>query len=281
LTAAPAPGAGARLPADFRARLAAAPARRLILDYDGTLAPFHPDRDEARPLPGIARSLREIAKLPGTAVSIVSGRPSRELERLLFDGAAPDAIELFGEHGWERRTAGALHVEPLPPETELALAACVRAAEERGWGERLERKRTAVVLHTRGLPRERAEPIERECERAWTAAGAGGALRVDRIDGGVEARCAARDKGDAVREIAARAGEGALVVYVGDDLTDEDAFRALGASGVGLRVGRDAAGEKSRRTAAIGGFDSCEDVAGWLASWPEVLEPAPQPPYPR
>jgi trehalose 6-phosphate phosphatase len=108
--------------------------------------------------------------------------------------------------------------------------------------------------------------LDRDCERLWTMIGAAAGLRVERIDGGVEVRCATRDKGHVVREIGERAGEGALIVYVGDDATDEDAFRAVSPSGVALGVGREKPG-----SAAIGRFGSCEDVAAWLARWPEVL----------
>jgi trehalose 6-phosphate phosphatase len=257
---------GPQLPEDLWSRLARAPSRRLVLDYDGTLAPFRVERDRAVPIDGVAESLRRIAALPRTSVSVVSGRPVGELERLLFPGGAPEGVELVGEHGWERATKDGPRNEPMPDGAERALAACAAAAAERGWREMLERKRTAVVLHTRGIPRERAEPIERDCERLWTGIGAAAGLRVDRIDGGIEARCAARDKGDAVREIVARAPARALVVYVGDDETDEDAFRALGPGGLGLRVGREKPG-----SAAVGGFESCQDVAGWLSRWPEVL----------
>jgi trehalose 6-phosphate phosphatase len=254
------------LPENLWRRLAAAPRRCLVLDYDGTLAPFRVARDEAVPIEGVARSLSSIAELPDTSVWIVSGRPVREVERLLFPGGAPESVELVGEHGWERLTKSGRRIEPLPGDAEMALAACSTAAARRGWKDHIERKRTSIVLHTRGLPRELAEPLERDCERLWTMIGAATSLRVERIDGGVEARCATRDKGDVVREIIERCGEGALIVYVGDDATDEDAFRAVSPSGVALGVGREKPG-----SAAIGRFGSCEDVAGWLARWPEVL----------
>lgn len=257
---------GARLPDDLWRRLAEAPWRCLVLDYDGTLAPFRVEREQAVPVAGVERSLRAISELPGTSVSIVSGRPVQELERLLFRGGAHEGIELVGEHGWERKTTNGLRIEPLPGDAELALASCAREAAARGWQQHLERKRTSIVLHTRGLPRELAEAMERDCERLWGMIGAAAGLRVERIDGGVEARCAARDKGLVVREIAERSGKGALVVYLGDDTTDEDAFRALAGRGIALAVGREKPG-----SAAIGGFDSCDDVAGWLARWPEVL----------
>ena len=53
----------------------------------------------------------------------------------------------------------------------------------------------------------------------------------------VEVRQAAVDKGSVVREIVARAPEGALVVAIGDDRTDEDMFAALPPGGVAIRVG--------------------------------------------
>lgn len=60
---------------DFWERVSAAPARFLGLDYDGTLAPFHVDPMQARPLAGVLEILPALINHSATSVAIISGRP--------------------------------------------------------------------------------------------------------------------------------------------------------------------------------------------------------------
>ena len=57
--------------------------RFLGLDYDGTLAPFHVDPLQARPLPGVVDLVRRLAADAQTRVAIISGRPVVEVMSLL------------------------------------------------------------------------------------------------------------------------------------------------------------------------------------------------------
>jgi trehalose-phosphatase len=93
----------------------------------------------------------------------------------------------------------------------------------------------------------------------WAPLTREGVLRLDRFDGGLELRAAGRDKGSAVRELLAEAPPGALLIYVGDDETDEAAFREVGPRGIALRVNR-----RPRPTAAHGTLASCAQVVRWL-----------------
>ncbi|HUK64300.1 MAG TPA: HAD-IIB family hydrolase, partial [Dongiaceae bacterium] len=108
--------------------------RLLMLDYDGTLAPFAVARADARPSPETIALLQRIAASPGTTLAIVSGRRLDEIEALMADVPAT----LIGEHGWERRRADGTYLRiPLDPATAATLAAAVQAARAGGWGERL------------------------------------------------------------------------------------------------------------------------------------------------
>src|SRR5262245_24780605 len=80
-----------------------APARALVLDYDGTLAPFQEKRDSSHPYPGVKEALAAIQDSCGTMLMIVSGRPADALEGLL--GLHPPP-ELWGSHGQERTRDG-------------------------------------------------------------------------------------------------------------------------------------------------------------------------------
>ena len=59
-------------------RLRAAPRSVLMLDYDGTLAPFHVDRFEATPYPGVDERLVTLSTIPQVRLVLVSGRSAGE-----------------------------------------------------------------------------------------------------------------------------------------------------------------------------------------------------------
>ncbi len=251
------------LPPGFWERLGASSRRLLVLDYDGTLAPFRVARNEALPLPGSVERLEAIAAAEGSAVAVISGRSLSELGRFL--GTLP--ILLVGEHGWEtRRTDGRTEHHPLPPECEERLCGAVKAAEAAGFGPFLERKRTSVVLHTRGLPGPRAAEMKQACRLLWTAHVKEDCLQLTPTDGGLELRVIGRDKGVALRELLDKSGRGTFAVYVGDDTTDEDAFRELRERGLGIRVG-----PADRASLARGRIESCEAMGEFLQKWQEVL----------
>lgn len=262
----PATAGGPRplLPPRFWARVARAGHRLLLLDYDGTLAPFRVAPGEARPLPGVVPLLRAIAGTGETSLAVVSGRPLSGLIPLL--GRLPAA--LVAEHGWEvRRRDGRILRHPLPLPVGAALRRAGEAAAAAGWGHRLEHKRAALVLHTRGLPRPAAQRIERACARLWRREAAGTSLRLSPVDGGVELRASDRDKGTAVSELLDGSPEGTLAVYLGDDRTDEDAFRAVRRRGVGIRVG-----PENRKSLARGRILAVQGVREFLRRWLSVLQ---------
>lgn len=237
-------------------QVAFSPHRLLILDYDGTLAPFSIVREGAFPLPGIPRLIKRITATGRTEVAVVSGRPIIELEALL---PVPN-IHLIGEHGWESRRAGHTTIlHPLPKGVSMDLALAEEMARSAGLSTRLERKRTAVVLHTRGLPVGDSEPTR---FGPWEDAAFRMGLLLRRTDGGLELRAGGRNKGTAVRELVAACPTGTLPVYLGDDETDEDAFREVLRGGFGIRVG-----PSERASFASGRLPSCPAVRHFLARW--------------
>lgn len=233
--------------------------RVLMFDYDGTLAPFRVERQEARPTPGAVDLLRKIGAAGGTTVAIITGRPLSEVERLL-DGLAATYI---GEHGWERRMPdGSLVQRPLSAQATEALDSAERSARALGFGELLERKRTSVVLHTRSLSAEIAVSAQESCAAVWRALAAGEKVIVDHIVGGIEVRAWGCNKGTAALSLLSQAPPGSIGVYVGDDATDEDAFDAVREWGFGIRVG-----ERNGPTQAMGSLTSCESVPVFLNEW--------------
>ncbi|QLH37664.1 MAG: hypothetical protein HWD61_15220 [Parachlamydiaceae bacterium] len=75
----------------------------LLLDYDGTLAPFTPNRFEAWPYEGITERLEELLKIKRIRVVIISGRNVADLQKLLVLCYQP---EMWGSHGLERFSNG-------------------------------------------------------------------------------------------------------------------------------------------------------------------------------
>jgi trehalose-phosphatase len=246
---------------EFLAGIARAPARVLLLDYDGTLAPFQVRPDEARPYPEIVPLLREVMRAGGTRVVVVSGRPARELPPLLGLEERP---EIWGAHGWERLAPdGKLEVlEPTPAEREALAAAEAAAREAIARGARLERKLASIALHWRGLPEAEARSCAMAARDAWKEIVASGALALLDFDGGLELRAPGCNKQHAVKAVLAGTPADAAVAYLGDDVTDEDAFRAIKARGVSVLVRRE-----FRPTAADVWLQPPHELMEFLARW--------------
>jgi trehalose-phosphatase len=88
-----------------------------------------------------------------------------------------------------------------------------------------------------------------------------------KFDGGMEIHATARSKGDAVRAIVAEAGNRGAIAYLGDDVTDEDAFAALQGYGIGILVRSD-----YRPTVADVWIRPPEGVVDFLTSWIRACE---------
>jgi len=203
-----------------------------MLDYDGTLAPFHAERMEARPTPATFDALRAVLSDPATYGAVISGRPMNELITLL----GPIRLHLIAEHGWEERTPDGRHrLHGLPGPIAFRLGQAVRAADS--YRDMIERKRCSVVLHTRGVDLSTARMLIQTCKSRWQEFVVHDGLEILHIDGGLELRATHRNKGVAVRELVASRPADSLPVYIGDDETDEDAFGAVLKHGIALHVG--------------------------------------------
>jgi trehalose-phosphatase len=254
-------------PDDFFARLAAAPARALLVDFDGTLAPFRDRRDLVRPWPGVRAALEELRRTGTTRLVVVTGRSVEDVEPLL--GLAP---QVWGAPGGERRLRdGALWVRPLPPGADAALEAAWSQVLAAGWEQDAERKSSSVALHWRALPAEEGQRRRAAALERWEELAAGGEVAVTWMDCGMELRVTGHDKGDAVRWIFAELGADAAVAYLGDDLTDEDAFRALAGRGLGVLVR-----PEPRETAADVWLRPPDELLTFLERWtracPEAVD---------
>lgn len=239
--------------------------RLLMVDDDGTLAPFRADRESALPLPRSLALLRRISQSPHTTVVITSGRPVHEVQQRL----GPLAVTVVGENGWEILDPdGTLTRVPVSRAVSELLARTAMTAVRRGWSDLLELGRASLRLHTRGLARPLALAIEEECSDLWRAQVGDVPVRLERVDGGLELRARGRDKGRVALELLESCPQGTMAVAIGDDASDECAFEVLADLGFGVRVG-----DPDTPSLAHGRLESPADVPEFLQAWLRATGP--------
>lgn len=251
-------------PEAFLERLGACGRGVLLLDFDGTLAPFAARRQDAMPYPGVVDALARIAAGARTRLAVVSGRALRDLEARL-PGGLP--IELWGSHGLEHRgVEGRSSSVPVSaPLTAMLGEASAWAANE-GWSELFERKPFGFALHRRAGP----DAYESACRAAaerWAGPARQASLSLVEFDGGIEFRPRGAGKGDVVRRILREEGEACPIACLGDDQTDEDAFAALGDRGLPVLVR-----SERRVTEAALWIRPPEELVWFLHRWAATLE---------
>jgi len=203
----------------------------LLLDYDGTLAPFSEQRDNAVPYPEVPDLLSEIMKTTSTRVVIVSGRPATDIVRLLDVEPHP---EIWGAHGLERMLPdGTLHVGRVDRRSVKAIHEAVQWTSDQGLEKHTERKPGGIAIHWRGLTPSQSEEIYHNAMSALLPLTRVSRLGLAEFDGGIELRVRSCNKGHVADEIVREMGD-VPIAYLGDDRTDEDAFRSL--QGRGLTV---------------------------------------------
>lgn len=196
----------------------------LLLDYDGTLAPFRVDRFQARPWAGVRELLTRIQQQGRTRMAIISGRPAHEIGPLL--GIDPP-LEVWGLHGAERLFPdGRSELQPEPEAAREKLKMLRALLKCDSFGGLFEDKANAAVMHWRGASVCMARHIEKRTRAMFEPLAGTGGLELLEFEAGVELRIG-RDKGGAVEAILGEADADAPVAYLGDDCTDEAAFRAV------------------------------------------------------
>jgi trehalose 6-phosphate phosphatase len=223
-------------PADTLNALAGADSVLIALDFDGTLAHLVDNPDDARMTPDCARALAGLTDQPGVHVALVSGRSITDLTRV----AEPDPRWwLVGSHGVEivGPTGSGIHITPEPDTAQReALWEAFGDVAAPFPGVWVERKSQGAAMHTRG--------VSSEVESAVHALllpvieGFGDDLTTRRGHGIVESALKSANKGDGINALRAYLTP-EVVVFMGDDLTDEDGFAVLSPGDVGVKVGTD------------------------------------------
>lgn len=217
-------------PTELATRVATVRDAALVaFDIDGVLAPIVEHADEAELVPGVHELLAALAER--CEVAVLSGRSLESIERVF---ALPATVHVVGSHGLEARGGAPL---ALTADEQAVLAAVTeladRAAITAGDGAWVEHKPASRVLHVRTADPNLAGPaIDDLLEQVVGLVGA----NVKAGHAVVELLARPTSKGDALMALAERLDR-ATIVYFGDDLTDEDAFVAMGDDDYSVRVG--------------------------------------------
>lgn len=200
----------------------------LLLDYDGTLAPIAPHPDLAVLPTETKKVLEKLVNTPDVYVAVVSGRNVNNVKSMV----GIEGITYAGNHGLEiLHPDGTKFVHPMPTEFEGKVRNLLKTLQEEVChdGAWVENKGALLTFHYRETPMplraEMAEKAKRLMEEAGFSAG--------RAHCALEARPPVSwDKGRASIYILRTAfgvdwSERVKVIYAGDDVTDEDAMRAL------------------------------------------------------
>lgn len=181
----------------FLRRVAEASEAALLLDYDGTLAPFRAQRDQAYPYPGVTSLLQEILGEGRTRVVVISGRDASDVLPFLKLDPSP---EVWGIHGLQRlRPDGTTEMPELDERTVDGLS---DAGRWLGYQELLhtaEFKAGSIAVHWRGLSDNNVEALRSRVLLGWRSIAKQRCLNLLEFDGGVEIRASQANKGDAVR----------------------------------------------------------------------------------
>lgn len=207
----------------------------LCLDYDGTLTPIVENPEDAVITDEMRQQVKELAKkIP---IAIVSGRDLAFVKKHV----QLDEVYYAGSHGFEIRGPEDFHHEkdearealPLIDEMEKKLEKAFSDIE----GVGLERKKYGIAIHYRKVDGEKVPEVKRiiddvldETDRLIKGKG----KMVIELKPNVE-----WDKGRAVAYISKHLtedGPEGAAIYIGDDITDEDAFHEIH-NGVGILVG--------------------------------------------
>lgn len=234
--------------------------RVLLLDYDGTLAPFRVERDQAVPYDGVRELLTSILAVQRTRLVVISGRAVQDLIPLLGEPLP----EIWGSHGWERLLPDGTYSAP-----EFDTDAAEGLAHARAWvrqsnlgKDRVEDKPASVAIHWRGLDPQEVEAVRAVALQGWSPLAHASGLTLKSFDGGIELGVPGKDKGVAVRTILAEVGANSVAAYLGDDRTDEDAFEAIKGRGLGILVR-----PELRATAASVWLKPPEEMLEFLKHW--------------
>jgi len=234
----------------------------IFLDYDGTLTPIVPRPEDAIMSGSMRQTVLDLSKK--CTLGIVSGRELKDVKGLV----KLDEIIFAGDHGFNIDAPGAAGEKYSPAEAFLpAIAKAAESIENEVTaipGAWVEKKTFTLSIHYRQTPDELAGDVEKLVTRQAKELG----LRLTSGKKVFEMRPNIDwHKGKAVQWLREKLGvDKAFTIYIGDDTTDEDAFKALDENGLGILVA-----DEPQETAAKAILDSPDDVERFLRQLTQKL----------
>jgi trehalose-phosphatase len=233
----------------------------LFLDFDGTLTPVAGHPDDAF----LSKSMRDIliALNERYRVAIITGRALDDIMGLV----KIEGLTYVGNHGMEMSGGDfsfIYDIGPVESEAIARVAKLIVSLVDSYDGAVIEEKVLTLSIHYRLLPANVKPLFLERLEAILSPFLSKGLIKVTGGKGLVEIRPTADwDKGSAVEWLLPRSGfKGSTPLCVGDDVTDEDAFRVLRGKGVSIFVGR----RKSRADLYLPGQSGVEAMLAFLAA---------------
>lgn len=238
----------------------------VFLDYDGCLSPIVKDPDKAILTGEMRDTLRRLADV--CRVAVVSGRDRANVEKLV----QLDNLYYAGSHGFDISGPDNMHTEPGGAKAAIpALEQANKTLDERlkdVEGVLVERKRYAIAVHYRNVPDDKVSHVLQVTEAVIAqhpALKKGPGKKIMELKPNLDWH-----KGKAVlwlmEELDLNQSD-ILPIYIGDDITDEDAFATLQGRGIGIMVG-----EHDEQTAAEYRLEDVEEVQAFLEALTQTIK---------
>jgi trehalose-phosphatase len=203
-------------------------------------------------------------------MAIITGRPAQEIGPLLGLDPADPPLEVWGLHGAERLFPdGRSELQPAPAAARENLERLHALLKQDSFGGLFEEKANGAVMHWRGASPSKARLIEERTRALFEPLAGVDGLELLEFEAGLELRVGP-DKGGAVETILCGAKVDAPVAYLGDDYTDEAAFRAV--NKVGIHSLSVLVRNQWRETAADLCLRPPVELIGFLEDWFQALE---------
>ena len=208
----------------------------LLLDYDGTLTPIVSRPELALCPPEVKRLLEELRDFPHVDLAVISGRALEDIR----ERVGISRITYIGNHGLSIQNPVGVHKKRLSPLRQEEFNK-IRQAVEKSLGSirgiLLEDKGLILAVHYRNVARESIGRIHQVLEKIIERWKEGWQITSGKMVLEIRPRVEF-DKGKVVQEILkAFSREGFLPIFLGDDRTDEDAFRVVKKRGITAHVG--------------------------------------------
>ncbi|MEZ7890155.1 MAG: bifunctional alpha,alpha-trehalose-phosphate synthase (UDP-forming)/trehalose-phosphatase [Candidatus Wallbacteria bacterium] len=208
--------------------------RLLLLDYDGTLVPFADRPEKARPGLKLLEILKKLSSIPGNDVVIISGRDKATLEKWFGNLE----ISMVAEHGaWLYKKNHEWHtLKPLKNDWKIQIMQIIERCVDRLPGSFMEEKEFAVVFHYRKSDPELSALRLHELQDDLIQFTANKELQILTCKKALEIRCSGISKEVGGMHFIVE-NKPDFILSVGDDVTDEELFRALPETVYSVKVG--------------------------------------------